>query len=87
MHDLLTVVSEALRLAIWLALPALGVSFAVSLLMGAGQAFTQLSDPVLNAIPRALLVALTLGLSAAWMGSELSAYSARLLSALPELVR
>ncbi len=87
MHDLLTMVTEAVRLSLWLALPALGVSFAVSLVVGAGQAFTQLTDPVLSAIPRALVVALTLAFAGAWMGSELTAYTARLFTALPDLVR
>lgn len=87
MHDLLPLVTEALQLAIWLALPALCVSFAVSLVVGTGQSLTQLMDPALSAIPRALAVALSLAVGAAWMGSELSAYTTRILRALPEWVR
>jgi flagellar biosynthesis protein FliQ len=87
-HDLLTnTLTEGLHLALWVCLPALGVAFMVALLLGLVQAFTQLTEPSLNAIPRMLAVLLTLGASGLWMGHQLSGFTARLLSALPELVR
>ncbi len=88
MHDLLLqTLNEGLHLALWLALPALGVAFVVALLVGLVQAFSQLSEATLNAIPRTLAVLFTLGLSGAWMGRELGAFTEKLLRALPELVR
>ncbi len=88
MHELLTnTLTEALHLALWLSLPALGVAFVVSFLVGLVQAFTQLSEPALNAIPRALAVLFTLGIAGVWMGHELSVFTGKLLRALPELVR
>lgn len=88
MHDLLTrTLTEALYLALWVSLPVLGVAFTVALLVGLVQAFTQLSEPTLNAIPRALAVLLTLGASGLWMSHQLGAFTGKLLHALPELVR
>ena len=88
MHDLLTnTLTEALYLAMWVSLPAVGVAFVVALLLGLVQSFTQLSEPTLNAIPRALAVFFTLGVAGVWMGHQLSAFTGKLLHALPELVR
>jgi len=86
-HDLLTqTLTDALMLALWLALPALGAGFAVALLVGLAQAFSQLSDPSLNAIPRSLAVFLSLGAAGTWMAQKLVAYTGGLLSELPRLV-
>lgn len=88
MHDLLsTTLTEGLYLALRLSLPVLGVAFVVSAVVGLLQATTQLLEPTLSAVPRALCVGVTLALSGAWMGAELSGFASRLLQALPELVR
>lgn len=88
MHQLLTsTLTEALYLALALALPALGVGFLVALVISALQGFTQWTDPSLSAIPRSLAVLLSLTLSGAWMAGQLAAYAGKLLRALPELVR
>jgi flagellar biosynthesis protein FliQ len=87
-HELLTsTLNEALYLAVSLALPAVAVGFLVALLIGALQGITQWTEPSLNAIPRSLAVLLSLVLTGAWMGSQLTSYAAKLLRALPELVR
>lgn len=88
MHDLLTnTLTEGLYLALWVPLPVVGCAFVVALLLGLVQSFTQLTEPTLNAIPRALAVFLTLGLAGVWMGHELTAFTGKLLAALPDLVR
>jgi flagellar biosynthetic protein FliQ len=87
-HDLwVAALTEALYLALWLSLPTLGVGLAVALVVGLLQSMGQLAEPALNAIPRALAVGLTLAVAGAWMGTQLSAFAARLLHALPEYVR
>jgi flagellar biosynthesis protein FliQ len=63
------------------------VAFVVALLLGIVQSFTQLTEPTLNAIPRALAVFFTLGLAGIWMGHQLTAFTGKLLQSLPELVR
>jgi flagellar biosynthetic protein FliQ len=87
-HDLLAnTLTEALHLALWVAAPAVAVAFVVALLLGLVQAFTQLTEPALNAIPRTLAVLFTLGLAGLWMGQQLGAFTGKLLHALPQLVR
>ncbi|MFT3924686.1 MAG: flagellar biosynthetic protein FliQ [Myxococcales bacterium] len=87
MHDLLTrTLTDALYLSLWVSLPVLGVGFVVALLVGLGQAFSQLGDPALNAIPRSLAVFLTLGLAGTWMAQQLVSFTSRLLHDLPALV-
>jgi flagellar biosynthesis protein FliQ len=82
-----SILHEALSLALWLSLPTLGAGLLVALVVSAMQAFTQLSEPALNAIPRALAVGLTLALAGSWMGGELLRFAGRLLRDLPQLVR
>jgi flagellar biosynthetic protein FliQ len=87
-HDLLTrTLTEGIYLALWVSVPVLAVSFLVSLLVGLGQSFTQLTEPALNNIPRALAVMFALALSGGWMAQQLGSFTGRLLSALPDLVR
>jgi flagellar biosynthetic protein FliQ len=78
--------TEALYLALRLSLPALGVAFSLALLLGFLQSATKLGEPALVAIPRALAVGLCLAFSGAWLARELLAFTARVLSALPDLV-
>jgi flagellar biosynthesis protein FliQ len=79
--------SDALVLAVWIGLPALGAGFLVALLVSALQALTQWTEPSLNAIPRSLAVLLSLALAGSWMSGQLTGFAAELLRALPELVR
>jgi flagellar biosynthesis protein FliQ len=87
-HDLLlSTLTEALYLALWISLPALAVGLVVAVTVSLLQAFSQLAEPVINAIPRSLAVGLSLALAGSWMGGQLAAFAARIFQALPELVR
>lgn len=77
----------ALELSIRLALPLLAAAFAVGLSVALMQSFFRLSEPALNAIPRALVTLLVLGAVGPWLASELATYTGGLFRALPELVR
>lgn len=85
-HTLATAL-DALYLSLRLALPVLAVAWSVAGLVSFLQSLTKLSDPALNAIPRALAVAMTLSLSGGWMAHELTAFAERVLRALPGLTR
>jgi flagellar biosynthetic protein FliQ len=78
---------DALYLALLVSLPALAVAWTLSGTLAFLQSLTKLSEPALTAIPRALAVALSLGLSGVWMAGELTGFTKRLLEALPDLVR
>lgn len=67
--------TEALLLAIWLSLPVLLAVVAVGLLVGVLQAATQVQDASIAFVPKLLVAALVLAISATWIGSELIAFT------------
>jgi flagellar biosynthetic protein FliQ len=77
---------DALYLALLLLSPVLAVAFIVSLLFALIQSFSQLTEPGLNAIARALSVLVVLSLCGAWMGRELLAFTTGVYARLPELM-
>jgi flagellar biosynthesis protein FliQ len=83
----LSLLLDALYLAIWLSLPVLAVSYAVGALTGLLQSLTKLSEPALNAIPRALATLLVLSVCGGFMAGELARFTEKVLTSLPELVR
>ena len=87
MSAALALALDALYLALLMALPALLVAWMVSGGVAFLQSLTKQQEPALNAIPRALAVALTLAASASWLSVELTGFTQRVLKALPELVR
>jgi flagellar biosynthesis protein FliQ len=77
---------DAVYLALRLSLPALGVAFALALIVGLVQLLTQLREPVLNGIARLLGVALVLSLSFGPLARELVSFTTRLYGDLPRLL-
>lgn len=67
--------TEALLLAVWLSLPVLVAVIAVGLLVGVLQAATQVQDASIAFVPKLLVAALVLAVSAGWMGRELIAFT------------
>lgn len=86
MTSALALALDALYLGLRLSLPALAVAWSVAALLSFLQGLTKLSEPALNAIPRALSVLVALSLSGGWMAHELSTFTGQLLRKLPELV-
>jgi flagellar biosynthesis protein FliQ len=84
LEQLGTVVVQALQLALWLSLPALGAAVIAGAISGALQAATQVQDAALGFVPRLLAVALALFLSAAFMGERLTAFTSALWRGLPQ---
>jgi len=80
--DLGATILEALRLALSLSLPALGVALVVGAGVGLLQTATQLAEPSINAIARLIAVGFALALGARWMGGELTRYTATLWQGL-----
>lgn len=77
---LLEQAQSALWLTIVLSLPAVGVAALVSLVMAVFQAATQVNDMTIAHLPRFIAVAMTLALSGAWMGTELTAFAQRIFT-------
>ncbi len=83
-EQLIAFVMQALELALWLSLPALGASLLVSTISASLQAATQVQDPALSFVPRVVAVGLTLIASASWMGDRLVAFTSGVLRGLPQ---
>jgi flagellar biosynthetic protein FliQ len=77
----------ALELTLRLALPVVGAAFAVAAAIALLQALLRLTEPALNALPRALVTLLVLSAVAPWASGEVVTYTRQLFRALPELVR
>lgn len=77
MADLVSLAQEALLLSVMLSLPVVALSAIVSFFVGVFQAMTQVHDSTLGHLPRLVVAAVTLALTAPWMSSELVAFAAR----------
>jgi flagellar biosynthesis protein FliQ len=77
----------ALELTLRLALPVVGAAFVAATAIALLQALLRLSEPALNALPRALVTLLVLSAVAPWASGEVVTYTRQLFRALPELVR
>jgi flagellar biosynthesis protein FliQ len=83
-EQLTALVMQALELALWLSLPALGASLLVGAVTATLQSATQVQDPALSFVPRLIAVSLALFASATWMGDRLLAFAAGVLRGLPQ---
>ncbi len=78
---------EALWLAFWIALPVLAALLITALLMSVFQAATQILEPTLSFVPKALVLVAVLALLGAWMGGRLVEFTQRVLESFPGLVQ
>ncbi len=87
MLDLGLTVVDALRMALLLALPVLGVAGLVGVGVGLVQAATRLAEPSLNAMARLLSGGVVLAVCGPFMGTKLTHYTTALWSTLEGLPR
>jgi flagellar biosynthetic protein FliQ len=85
--DFAAVATDALRLALALALPALVASFTLGLLLALFELLTQAQDATLAFVPRLIAVAVTLFLGREFMASELVHFTADLFGRITQLAR
>lgn len=83
MEDLLR---EALWLAFWIALPLLAALLVTALVMSVFQAATQLLEPTLSFVPKALVLTAVLVLLGTWMGGRLVEFARQVLESFPALI-
>jgi flagellar biosynthesis protein FliQ len=76
---------QALWIALAVSLPVLCVAAVVSLVAAAFQAASQIQDPTLSHLPRLLAIAAAIALVGPWMGHQVAAFAAQMLSAASEL--
>jgi flagellar biosynthesis protein FliQ len=86
LHDyILTVARQALLLVLVLSAPILLVSVAVGLLFGILQAATQIQEQTLSFVPKLIAVAVTLAVTASWIGGQLVRFATVVWSGIPRL--
>ena len=78
--DLAARAQEALLLSVAIALPVLAVAALVGLVVAILQAATQVQDATIAHLPRLLAVMAALAILGPWMGRQLGAFAARMLS-------
>ena len=77
----------AVQITLLLALPLLGVSLVVGLVVGIVQAATQIHEPTINFVPKLLALLVVLAILGPWMLQNLVRFTAGIFMRLPELVR
>ncbi len=78
---------EALSLTFWIALPILAALLITALLMSVFQAATQILEPTLSFVPKALVLVAVLVLLGAWMGGRLVEFARHVLAGFPGLIQ
>jgi flagellar biosynthetic protein FliQ len=78
--------TQALELALRVALPLLGVGLIVGLAVSIFQAVTQIQEQTLSFIPKILALAGVLIVGGPWMLNQLLSYTTELWTRIPSLV-
>lgn len=79
--------SEAIKLALMLSLPLLGVGLIVGLAVAVLQATTQVQEMTLSFVPKIVSVLLALLAAAPWMLSKLTYFTSQLITSIPQIIR
>ena len=77
LDELIRLGQEALVLTVMLSLPVVGIAALVGLATSLLQSMSNVHDAALSHLPRLIAVALGLGMTATWMGSQLMAFAER----------
>jgi flagellar biosynthesis protein FliQ len=78
--------SEALRMALLLGAPLLGVAFLVGLLINMVQTMTQLHEPVVGLVPRLVAVLVVLLAILPWLLGRWVSFTVDLIGSLPDVL-
>jgi flagellar biosynthesis protein FliQ len=76
--ELLDNAQHALLLAIVVSFPVVAAAAVIGLFVAVLQAASQVQDITLSHLPRLLVVALVLALTAPWMGSQIAEFASRM---------
>ena len=79
--------SEAIKLALMLSLPLLGVGLVVGLLVAVLQATTQVQEMTLSFVPKIVSVLLTLLAVSPWMIQKIAGFTSNLIVSIPAILR
>ena len=79
--------SEAIKLALMLSLPLLGIGLIVGLCVAILQATTQIQEMTLTMIPKIIAVLLVLLFVSPWMLEKLSSFTSHLIINITQMIR
>ena len=79
--------SEAIKLALQLALPLLGIGLAVGLLVAVLQATTQIQEMTLTFVPKIISVLLALLAAFPWMLGKITHFTSNLVMSIPQIIK
>ncbi len=79
--------NEAMMIAFMVALPMLGVSLLVGLVIALFQAMTQINEMTLTFVPKFVAFGAVLIFFGPWMLQQLVEFAARLFELIPQMVR
>lgn len=79
--------SEAIKLALMLSIPLLGVGLVVGLCIAILQATTQIQEMTLSFVPKILSVLLALLAALPWMLGKITNFTTQLFMSLPQIIR
>lgn len=85
-ETVLTIVRQALEVALMVAAPMLGAALVTGLVVGILQAATQVNEMTLSFIPKLVALFATAAIAGPWMLAQLTDFMRRLLVELPTLV-
>ena len=81
--ELISVLTKAMYLTLWLSMPPIIVASVVGTLFSLFQALTQIQEQTLSFAVKLVAVMATLALTARWVGGELYNYSLLVMDAVP----
>jgi flagellar biosynthetic protein FliQ len=79
--------SEAIKVALMLSLPLLGVGLLVGLIVAVLQATTQIQEMTLSFVPKIISVLLALLAAAPWMLGKISSFASHIIQSIPQMLR
>lgn len=82
-----TLGSEAVKLALMLSLPLLGVGLIVGLFIAVLQATTQIQEMTLSFVPKIISVLLALLAASPWMINKISQFTTHLILGIPTIIK
>ncbi|MBW1800617.1 MAG: flagellar biosynthesis protein FliQ [Deltaproteobacteria bacterium] len=83
----ISLAGEAIKLALTLAMPLLGVGLTVGLIIAVLQATTQVQEMTLTFVPKIVTVLLALLAAAPWMLSKMTQFASELITSIPQIIR
>jgi flagellar biosynthetic protein FliQ len=79
--------SEAIKLALMVSLPLLGVGLIVGLLVAVLQATTQVQEMTLSFVPKIVAVLLTLLAASPWILQKVAGFTSNLIQSIPDIIK